>query len=124
MKRLLLADDDEFTRKMLARRLERKGFEVILASDGREALQAARQNRPDLILMDLHMPVMDGKAALRALMGDPRNFRIPVIVISAHASPADVVEVAEAGCVGFETKPVVLRRLLGRIEEALGATSR
>jgi two-component system, cell cycle response regulator DivK len=119
MTRLLLAEDDEFSRDMLVRRLERQGFQVIAASDGREALLAARQQRPDLILLDLDMPVMDGRAAMRALRNDPRTFRIPIIVLTAHALPEDVVDAQEHGCCAYETKPVVLRRLIERIEDAV-----
>jgi len=119
MTRLLLAEDDEFSRDMLVRRLARQGYEVIAVPDGREALLIARQQRPDLILLDLDMPVMDGRAAMRALRTDPRTFRIPIIVLTAHALPGDVVDARQAGCCAYETKPVVLRRLLERIEEAL-----
>jgi len=123
MPKLLLAEDDEFSRDMLVRRLERHGFEMIAAADGREALRCARQHRPDLILMDLDMPVMDGLAAMRALKTDPRTFRIPVIVLTAHAAPEDVAAAVAAGCHCYETKPIALRRLLERIHEALGGTS-
>jgi len=119
MTRLLLAEDNEFSRDMLARRLERNGFEVTGVANGREAVAAARRDHPDLILMDLDMPVMDGGAATRTLKSDPRTFRIPIIVISAHASPEDVAEALASGCQAFEAKPVVLRRLLDRIAETL-----
>lgn len=122
MSKLLLAEDDEFSRDMLVRRLERQGFEMISAADGRETLLAARQHRPDLILLDLDMPVMDGRAALRALRTDPRTFRIPIIILTAHANPDDVAEAKLAGCTAYETKPIVLRRLLERIEEGLKST--
>jgi CheY-like chemotaxis protein len=121
MARLLVAEDDEFSRDMLVRRLERHGFEVASAADGREALQAVRQHRPDLILMDLDMPVMDGRLAMSALRNDPRTFKIPIIVLTAHASPEDVAAAVEAGCHSYETKPIVIRRLVERIEEALQA---
>jgi len=123
MSKLLLAEDDEFSRDMLVRRLERQGFEMIAAADGREALLAARQHRPDLILLDLDMPVMDGRAALRALRIDPKTYRIPVIVLTAHANPDDVAEAKQAGCFCYETKPIVLRRLVERIEEGLKTTA-
>jgi CheY-like chemotaxis protein len=118
--KLLLAEDDEFSRDMLVRRLERQGFEMIAAADGREALLAARTHHPDLILMDLDMPVLDGRAALRALKSDPHTFKIPVIVLSAHAGPADVAEALAHDCSAYETKPIVLRRLVERIQEVLG----
>jgi CheY-like chemotaxis protein len=121
MPKLLIAEDDEFSRDMLMRRLERQGFEVVTAADGREALLLARQHRPDLIIMDLDMPVIDGKAAMRSLHNDPHLFRIPVLVLTAHASRESVAEAAELGCLGYESKPVVLRRLLERIQEILGA---
>jgi two-component system cell cycle response regulator DivK len=119
MSKLLLAEDDEFSRDMLVRRLERQGFEMLSAADGRETLLAARQHRPDLILLDLDMPVMDGRAAMRALRSDPKTFRIPIIVLTAHADPDDVAEAKLAGCCAYETKPIVLRRLVERIEEGL-----
>lgn len=118
--KLLLAEDDEFSRDMLVRRLERQGFEMIAAADGREALLAARQHRPDLIIMDLDMPVLDGRSAMRALKSDPHTFKIPIIVLTAHAGPADVAEALEYDCAAYETKPIVLRRLVERIQEVLG----
>lgn len=123
MAKLLLAEDDEFSRDMLVRRLERQGYEMISASDGREALQSARQHRPDLILMDLDMPVMDGRLAMTALRSDPRTFKIPIIVLTAHASAEDVAAAVESGCYSYETKPVALKRLVERIEEALATSS-
>jgi two-component system cell cycle response regulator DivK len=123
MAKLLLAEDDEFSRDMLVRRLERHGFEVICAADGKEALQSARQNRPDLILMDLDMPVMDGRLAMGALRSDPRTFKIPIIVLTAHASPEDVAAAIEAGCQSYEMKPIVMKRLVERIEEILGTAT-
>jgi len=121
--KLLLAEDDEFRRDMLVRRLERQGFEMIAAADGREALLAARQHRPDLIIMDLDMPVLDGRGAMRALKSDPHTFKIPIIVLTAHADPEDVAEAASHDCAAYETKPIVLRRLLDRIQEVLGPSS-
>ncbi len=120
MPKLLLAEDDEFSRDMLVRRLERQGFVVVAAADGREAVLAARQHRPDLILMDLDMPVLDGRGAIAALKSSPRTFKIPIIVLTAHASAEHVAEAVAAGCQAYETKPIVLRRLLERIAEFLG----
>ncbi|HUA63428.1 MAG TPA: response regulator [Verrucomicrobiae bacterium] len=119
MNKLLLVEDDEFSRDMLSRRLERQGFEMIVAADGREALQAARQSRPDIIVMDLDMPVMDGHTAIRALQNDPHTFKIPIIVLSAHCSHEDVHAAFSAGCRAYETKPIVLKRLTERIAEVL-----
>ena len=123
MAKLLLAEDDEFSRDMLTRRLERSGYEILAVADGREALRCARLHRPDLILMDLDMPVMDGRAAIRHLRTDPRTFRIPIIVLTAHTSSAEVADAATAGCQAFEAKPLVLRRLLERITEVLEAAN-
>jgi CheY-like chemotaxis protein len=119
MAKLLLAEDDEFSRDMLVRRLQNKGYEMCAAADGREAVKAAKLHRPDLILMDLDMPEMDGRTAIRTLKGDPRTFRIPIIVLTSHTNPQDVEESVKAGCCAYEVKPVVLRRLMDRIEEAL-----
>jgi len=119
MTKLLLAEDDEFSRDMLLRRLEKAGYEMIAACDGKEALLSARLHHPDLILMDLDMPVMDGKSAIRALKSDPHTFKIPILVLTAHATPAYVADAVEAGCGAYETKPIVLRRLIERIEELL-----
>jgi CheY-like chemotaxis protein len=118
--KLLLADDDEFSRDMLMRRLGLQGFEMIAAADGREAILAARTYHPDVILMDLDMPVLDGRAAMRALKSDPHTFKIPIIVLTAHAGPKDVAEAVALDCAGYETKPIVLRRLLDRIHEVVG----
>jgi len=119
MTKLLLAEDDEFSRDMLTRRLERNGYQVIPATDGRDALKSVRQHHPDLILMDLDMPVMDGRAAIAVLKSDPRTFRIPIIVLTSHTSPEDVSDAVKAGCCAYEVKPVVLRRLMDRIEEVM-----
>ncbi len=121
MRKLLLAEDNEFSREMLARRLENAGFEIIPVTNGREAVLAARQYQPDLILMDLEMPVMDGRAAIRGLKTDPHTFRIPIIVVTANTNAETVAEAVAAGCAGFQEKPVILRSLLARIQETLEA---
>jgi CheY-like chemotaxis protein len=123
MPKILLAEDNEFSRDLLRRRLEKAGYEIITAIDGKEAVHAARQHRPDLIIMDLDMPVMDGRAAIRAVRNDPRTFRTPIIVLTAHAEPDEVMKAVADGCNAYETKPIVLKRLLERIEEVLGATA-
>ena len=119
MPKLLLAEDNDLSRELLARRLESAGYSIIPASNGKEALLAARQYRPDLILMDLEMPVMDGRAAIRALKTDPHTFRIPIIVVTAHTETENVSGALSAGCAGWEPKPFVLDRLLERIHETL-----
>ncbi len=122
MPKLLLAEDDDFSRDMLARRLQKSGYQVIPAVDGRETLAAALHHHPDLILLDLDMPVMDGRTAMRLLKTDVRTFRIPIIILTAHTGPEDVSAALAAGCFGYEAKPIVLRRLVARIEEALQAS--
>jgi two-component system, cell cycle response regulator DivK len=119
MPKLLLAEDNDFSREMLTRRLENAGFEIIPVANGREALLAARHYHPDLILMDLEMPIMDGRAAIRALKTDPHTFRIPIIVVTADTESETVAEAVSAGCVGFQEKPVIVHRLLERINETL-----
>jgi two-component system, cell cycle response regulator DivK len=119
MPTLLLAEDNDFSRDLLTRRLETAGYQVIGVANGKEALLAARQYHPDLILMDLEMPVMDGRAAIRALKTDPHTFRIPIIVVTSHTASETVAEAVSAGCEAFEAKPVILRRLLERISETL-----
>ncbi|MBV9507158.1 MAG: response regulator [Acidobacteriia bacterium] len=124
MSKLLIAEDNGFTRDLLSRRLQRAGYEMIPASNGKEAVLAARQNLPDLIILDLEMPVMNGQATIRALKNDPHTFRIPIIVLSAEADPDVVVEAMSAGCYAYETKPVPVRRLIERIEQALHPEAR
>jgi len=119
MPKLLLAEDNDLSRELLTRRLENAGYQIIPVANGKEAVLAARQFRPDLILMDLEMPIMDGRAAIRALKTDPHTFRIPIIVVTSHNAPENVAEAVSAGCQAFETKPVILHRLLERISETL-----
>jgi two-component system, cell cycle response regulator DivK len=119
MPKLLLAEDNDFTRELLTRRLENAGHEIIPVANGKEAILAARQYRPDLILMDLEMPVMDGRAAIRALKMDPHTFRIPIIVVSSHLAADTIAETFSDGCEGYEAKPVIVPRLLERINETL-----
>ena len=124
MTKLLLAEDDEFSRDMLMRRLQRNGYEVVAVPDGQEAVAAALRDRPDLILLDLDMPILDGRNAMRLLKSDIRTYRIPIIILTAHTTRDDVAAALDAGCYSYEAKPVVLRRLVERIEEALQATAR
>jgi CheY-like chemotaxis protein len=117
--RILLVEDNEMNRDMLSRRLERRGFEVLLAVDGAAGVAAARELRPDLVLMDIDLPVMDGYAATRALKSDPATSAIPVIALTASAMVGDREKCLAAGCDDYDTKPVELPRLLAKIEARL-----
>ncbi len=119
MPRLLLVEDNEFNRDALARHLSRRGFEVIAARDGVEGLEAAARERPDLILMDMGLPDLDGQDATRLLRQDQATAGIPVIALTAHAMTADRDEALAAGCDDFETKPVDVARLVGKIQALL-----
>ena len=121
MARILLVEDNELNRDMLSRRLVRKGFEVVTAVDGGEGLSRARSESPDLILMDLNLPVMDGWEVARQLKADGGTRPIPIIALSAHAMAEHRDRALEAGCDDFDTKPVDLARLLGKIERLLAA---
>ena len=122
--RILLVEDNEMNRDMLSRRLERRGYEVLLALDGAAGVAAAREQRPDLVLMDIGLPVMDGYAATRALKADPATSAIPVIALTASAMVGDREKCFEAGCDDYDTKPVELPRLLAKIEASLARTGR
>src|ERR1700704_646504 len=116
MAKILLVEDNEMNRDMLSRRLERKGYTVTLALDGAEGLEKARADAPDLILMDMSLPVIDGWEATRQLKADEATRRIPIIALTAHAMATDEEKAREAGCNDFDTKPIELPRLLGKIE--------
>ena len=119
MPKILLVEDNEMNRDMLSRRLERKGYSVSIALDGAEGLEKARTEAPDLILMDMSLPVMDGWEATRQLKAGEATRNIPVIALTAHAMASDEQKAHEAGCDDFDTKPVELPRLLGKIEALL-----
>jgi CheY-like chemotaxis protein len=121
MAKILLVEDNELNRDMLSRRLARKGYEVLLAGDGAKGVAAAAAERPDLVLMDMSLPVLDGWEATRRLKADPGTRAIPVIALTAHAMSTDREKAAEAGCDDYDTKPVELERLLGKIERLLRA---
>ncbi|MGL4555784.1 MAG: response regulator [Gemmataceae bacterium] len=123
MARILLVEDNEMNRDMLSRRLMRKGYEVTLAVDGQEGLDKARAAPFDLILMDMSLPVVDGWEATRQLKADPATAAVPVIALTAHAMESDREKAIEAGCDDYDTKPVELPRLLGKIESHLKARS-
>ena len=120
MAKILLVEDNEMNRDMLSRRLERKGYTVVLAVDGADGLQQARTQSPDLILMDMSLPVVDGWEATRQLKADAATQRIPVIALTAHAMASDEQKAREAGCDDFDTKPIEFPRLLGKINALLG----
>jgi two-component system, cell cycle response regulator DivK len=124
MARILLVEDNEMNRDMLSRRLARRGFEVLLAEDGEEAIAVAGRERPDLILMDLSLPVLDGWEATRRLKRAEATAGIPVLALTAHAMSTDRDRALEAGCDDYDTKPVDMPRLLGKIERLLGGAGR
>jgi CheY-like chemotaxis protein len=119
MHKILLVEDNEMNRDMLSRRLERKGFEVILAVDGGAGVEMTRSAAPDLVLMDMSLPVLDGWEATRVLKADDATRHIPIIALTAHAMSSDRQKALEAGCDDYDTKPVELVRLLGKIEVLL-----
>jgi CheY-like chemotaxis protein len=123
MATLLLVEDNEMNRDMLSRRLIRRGFEILMAVDGQEGVDKAREYRPDLILMDMSLPVMDGWTATRLLKNDPSTASIPVIGLTAHAMAGDREKCLEAGCDDYDTKPVEFSRLMEKIELHLGKRS-
>lgn len=119
MPRILLVEDNEMNRDMLSRRLERRGFTVLLAVDGAEGIKAAREQMPELILMDLSLPVLDGWEATRRLKSDEATKHIPIIALTAHATEPDEKSARAAGCDDFDTKPVDLPRLLEKMQALL-----
>ncbi|MET0543352.1 MAG: response regulator [Variovorax sp.] len=122
MPRILIVEDNEMNLDMLTRRLSRQGFEIVSAGDGARAIEVARSDAPDVVLMDMSLPVMDGWEATRRLKGDPLTQRIPVIALTAHAMSGDRERAMAAGCNDFDTKPIDLPRLMDKIARALGLT--
>jgi CheY-like chemotaxis protein len=120
MTKIRWVEDNEMNRDMLSRRLIRKGYEVIMALDGRQAVEMAAGENPDLILMDMSLPVIDGWEATRRVKAAPATRAIPVIALTAHAMAGDREKAIEAGCDDYDTKPIELPRLLGKIETLLG----
>jgi CheY-like chemotaxis protein len=116
MPKILLVEDNEMNRDMLSRRLQRKGYEVLIATDGEQGVALAQSERPDLILMDMSLPVLDGWEATRKIKADPSTGAVPVIALTAHAMAGDQEKCVAAGCDDYDTKPVDLARLLGKIE--------
>jgi CheY-like chemotaxis protein len=117
--RILLVEDNEMNRDMLSRRLARRGYEVIFALDGVQAVDMARTERPDLILMDMSLPVQDGWEATRRIKADAATRAIPVIALTAHAMIGDAEQAEAAGCDEFETKPIEFERLIGKMTQLL-----
>lgn len=122
MARILLVEDNEMNRDMLSRRLERKGFEVTMAMDGRQGVEMGRAGGYDLILMDMSLPEIDGWEATRQLRAAPETKTVPIIALTAHAMAGDRDRALEAGCNDYDTKPIELARLLGKIEALLGGS--
>ena len=120
MAKILLVEDNEMNRDMLSRRLQRRGYEVVMAVDGGEAVALAQSAAPALILMDMSLPVLDGWEATRQIKAAPATRAIPVIALTAHAMAGDREKALAAGAEDFDTKPIDLERLLGKIEALLG----
>jgi two-component system cell cycle response regulator DivK len=119
MPKILLVEDNEMNRDMLSRRLIRRGYEVVCAVDGAQAVAMASSESPELILMDMSLPVLDGWAATRQIKSDEATRALPVIALTAHAMAGDERKALEAGCDDYDTKPIDLPRLLGKIEALL-----
>ena len=119
MPRVLLIEDNEMNRDMLSRRLKRKGYEVLIAVDGEEGVAMAHSESPDLILMDMSLPVLDGWEATRQLKAAPDTQSIPIIALTAHAMAGDREQALAAGCDDYDTKPIELKRLLGKMKAIL-----
>jgi CheY-like chemotaxis protein len=119
MPKILIVEDNEMNRDMLSRRLERKGFTIVMAVDGQQGVDMARSEKPDLVLMDMSLPVMDGWTATRTIKDDAELRTIPVIALTAHAMAGDREKAMAAGCDDYDTKPIELPRLLEKIGKFL-----
>jgi two-component system, cell cycle response regulator DivK len=124
MPTILLVEDNEINRDMLARRLRRRGFDVVIAGDGQEGVALTRKLQPDLVLMDMSLPLLDGLSATRTLKQDDATGHIPVVALTAHSIFYDEARAGRAGCDAYETKPVELERLLETIERLIGGAAR
>ena len=120
MTKVLVVEDNEMNRDMLSRRLTRRGFQVIFAVDGQQGVDLALSERPDIILMDMSLPIIDGWEATRRVKSDDATRSVPVIGLTAHAMAGDREKAIEAGCDDYDTKPVELERLIGKMERLLG----
>ncbi|MCS5660250.1 MAG: response regulator [Candidatus Poribacteria bacterium] len=119
MQKILVVEDNEMNRDMVGRRLERRGYEVVVAVDGQEGVDMAHSENPDLILMDLSLPVLNGWEATRQLKQDTKTNGIPIIALTAHAMASDRESAIEAGCDDYDTKPLEFSRLIGKIHALL-----
>ena len=119
MAKILLVEDQEMNRDMLSRRLKKRGYDVAIAVDGAEGVEKSKSENPDLILMDISLPVMNGYEATQSIKGDAATSAIPIVALTAHAMSTDREKALEAGCDAYETKPVELPRLLETIEKLL-----
>ena len=119
MSKILIVEDNEMNRDMLSRRLMRKGFDVIMAEDGQKGVDMSKSDNPDLILMDLSLPIMDGWQATSTIKADPETNSIPIIVLTAHAMAGDREKALDAGADEYDTKPIEFKRLLGKIKDFL-----
>ena len=117
MAKILIVEDNEMNRDMLSRRLERKGFTVVMAEDGQKGVDMSKSESPDLILMDLSLPVMDGWQATTNIKSDQDTKDIPIIVLTAHAMAGDREKALDAGADEYDTKPIEFKRLLGKIKD-------
>ena len=120
MPKILLVEDNELNRDMLSRRLERRGFQVLIAVDGAQGVAMAQSEAPDLVLMDMSLPVLNGWEAARQLKATSKTRAIPIIALTAHAMLGDREKAIEAGCDDFDTKPIELPRLLEKIDRLIG----
>jgi two-component system, cell cycle response regulator DivK len=120
MAKVLLVEDNEMNRDMLSRRLTRRGFQVVCAVDGQQGVDLARTEKPDIVLMDMSLPVLDGWEATRRVKADDATRNVPVIGLTAHAMSGDREKVLEAGCDEYDLKPVELDRLIEKMERLLG----
>ena len=119
MIKILLVEDNEMNRDMLSRRLERKGYHIVIATDGAQAVALAQSEAPGLILMDMSLPVLDGWEATRQIKANPETRKIQIIALTAHAMAGDREKTIEAGCDDYDTKPIELTRLLEKISTLL-----
>lgn len=124
MQRILLVEDNEINRDMLSRRLERKGFQVLIAVDGEQGVAMAESATPDLILMDMDLPVLNGWQAAQKLKAAPGTRAIPIIALTAHAMAGDREKAMTAGCDDYDTKPVEFSRLLGKIQAQMAKSGK